>query len=363
MSATQRPLRLVAYTDATEIGGAEAILGQLLGALRSDIAVAVVGVDERVVDEVVGHRPGAIGRVLPAVRDKRSAPAIVAHVRAFRALRPDIVHANLRTPWTCQYGVLAGLLAPGAGVVAVEHLPLPTTDLVQRRFKRMLSGRLAAHVAVGTRAARLVEEYAGLRAGSIRVIHNGLPDIELDPAPRAFAGPVVGSLGRLDVQKGYDVLLHALAELDGVSALLVGDGPERPRLERLAAELGVSDRVEITGWRDDARSFLASIEVFCLPSRYEGFPLSIVEAMLAGRPVVATDVGSVGEAVLDGETGLLVAPDDPGALGRALRTALEPATAARLGAAGRALARERFTLDVMVAAYEALYDSIRRALS
>jgi glycosyltransferase involved in cell wall biosynthesis len=151
------------------------------------------------------------------------------------------------------------------------------------------------------------------------------------------------------------VLLRALVGLEGVSAVLVGDGPEREPLEALAAELGLAERLVITGWRSDARAYLGAVDVFCLPSRYEGFPLAILEAMLGGLPVVATRVGSVAEAVLEGETGLLVA-EDPEALREALRRALDPETGRRLGEAGRRRALERFSVEAMAHGYESLYD-------
>lgn len=351
-----RRLRLAVYTDATSIGGAEEVLGHLVGALRSSIDVAVVGSDADVVAAVAARRPGSAVRLVPAVRDKWDVRGVAGHVRVLLGLRPDVVQANLRTPWTCQYGILAGLLVPRARVIAVEHLPIPSGDPGQRRLKRVLAGRLAAHVAVGGQAARLVEEYAGLPVGSIRTVHNGVPDVRLEPVPRPLPGLVVGSLGRLDTQKGYDVLLRALAGLEGVSAVLVGDGPEREPLEALAAELGLAERLVITGWRSDARAYLGAVDVFCLPSRYEGFPLAILEAMLGGLPVVATRVGSVAEAVLEGETGLLVAAEDPEALREALRRALDPETGRRLGEAGRRRALERFSVEAMAHGYESLYD-------
>jgi glycosyltransferase involved in cell wall biosynthesis len=216
-------------------------------------------------------------------------------------------------------------------------------------------------VAVGERAAREIEGLLGLRRGAVRAIPNGVPPAPPGPppTPRHDGGLVIGSIGRLERQKAYDVLIRALAGLPGARLVLVGDGPERPALERLAGDLGVADRVAVTGWRPDARLSLAGFDVFALPSRWEGLPLVILEAMHAGLPVVATDVGSVAEAVRDGRTGLLVARDDVeglrGALGRLLGD--EPLRH-RLGEAGRDLARARFSAPAMAAAYEELYRSV-----
>ena len=131
--------------------------------------------------------------------------------------------------------------------------------------------------------------------------------------------------------------------------------------EALARKLGVADRLDITGWTSDPGSHLSRFTVFCLPSRSgtESFPLSIVEAMLAELPVVATAVGSVTEAVRDGETGLIVPVDDPEALRRALRLLLDdPGLRQEMGRRGRRRALERFTAERMVAGFEELYREV-----
>jgi glycosyltransferase involved in cell wall biosynthesis len=210
---------------------------------------------------------------------------------------------------------------------------------------------------VGRRAARLVEDEVGLTSGSLRVIHNGVPPHEAG-GTRLADGLVIGSLGRLHPQKGYDLLVRALVELPDVTAVLVGDGQERSRLERLATDLGIADRLRIMGWRDDPRSYLDGFDVFVLPSRYEGFPLSVLEAMHAGVPVVAADVGSTGEALADGG-GVLVPPEDPVALARTLADLLgDGARRAALGARGREVALRDYTTRAMADRYVELYDEL-----
>jgi len=293
------------------------------------------------------------------VRNKWHLGPIVEHVRAMRALRPDIVHANLWATVSGQYGVLAALLTPGARAVVVEQSPLATRSGWQRRFKRLTSRRLAAHVAVGERAARMVEDMIGLPAGAVRTIYNGVPDVPVDPLPRLADGPVVGALGRLSREKGFDVAVRALRRLPDATLVLVGEGPERERLEALAVELGVDQRLKLVGWSDEPRRFLGGFDVFVLPSRHEGFPLAVVEAMLAEVPVVAADVGSVREAVRDGETGYLVPPEDVDALAERLGGVLADAEVARrLGRMGRARAVEHFTAEAMARAFESLYREI-----
>jgi glycosyltransferase involved in cell wall biosynthesis len=347
--------RVVVYTEASGRGGAEVSLRNLLAELDPSLDVIVMGVDEAVCSWIAEVRPSTEVIVVAPVSSKRSVAALFSLRRRIAQLRPTIFHANLRTVGDAQYALLAALSIRGLRVVAVEQLPYPPASRLSRRLKQATSARLAAHVAVGSRAARLVEEQAGLPSGSVRAIYNGVPDLGPAAWPAPGARTVVGTLARLDPIKGLDLLLRAVQPLARVDVLLVGDGPARAELEVLAAELGLAERVRFVPWADDARARLAELDVFVLPSRNEGFPLSIVEAMLAGRPVIATDVGSVSEAV-DDSTGLVVPPDDVEALRAAIdQLVADPERSHRLGEAGRERALERFTSAAMARAFEALY--------
>jgi glycosyltransferase involved in cell wall biosynthesis len=357
----ERRLRVAFYCDSDRLGGAEASLANLLAALDPEIDAVVVGTDHHVVEWIASHRAGAATLVLRRVGTKWKARAIVEHFRALRRLRPDILQVNLNTPGASPWAVLCGLASPGVRVIAVEHLPQPIPRLPRRAVKRLTNPHLAAHVAVGERSAEELARLIGVSRSSIRTIHNGVPDLELEGLPRSTNGPVIGSIGRLDPQKGYDVLVRALRELPGVTAVVVGEGAEREGLVDLARRLDVSDRLRLVGWSDEPRRFLTTFDLFVLPSRFEGFPLGVVEAMLAGVPVVATDVGSVAEAVVDGETGLLVPAGDPSALARAVRELLDDrARMQEMSRRGRARAGSQFTLEEMAKAYEALYQEVVR---
>lgn len=357
----RRPDRIAVtfYTDASEIGGAELSLGNLLTALSPRVEAAVVGTNKAVVDRLAKTRPGVTTVVLAPIRGPLQVSAIRDHFRVFRSLKPDVVHISLNHPWACDWAQLAAIAAPGAKVVAVDQLPRAPLRRWDPLLKRVVERGLAAHVVVGGRSADELSGLARLSRGSLRTIHNGVPDVELEPMSRASAGFVVGSLGRLNAQKGYDVLVRALVALEDVTAVLVGDGEERTPLLRLADDLSVSDRLVFHEWTDEARRYLTSFDLFVLPSRFEAFPLSIVEAMLAGLPVVASDVGSVSEAVVDGSTGLLVPSGDADALAGAVESlAKDPGQRRQMGARGRRRALELFTADTMAARFEALYDEV-----
>ncbi len=365
-------MRIVTYTDSGGIGGAEISLKHLVTNVSTDIDVTVVGTSHMVVDTIAQHRPQASQVVLPA----KGIHSLTAHLQVLHRLRPDIVHINICTPWECATGLFAALTLPNARVVRVDQLPLRTTDAVNLWRTRALSLRVDAHVAVGEASARRMEDFYALGRSSVISIPNCIPDITEQnptPIPSPLAGRgaeggvgflntgtdgqiVIGSIGRLDAMKGHDILLRAVAQLEGVRVVILGEGGQRPDLEKLADELGVSDRVQFPGWVDNPRAYLPQFDIFAMPSRSEGFPLAIVEAMLAARPVVATRVGSVAEAVTDGETGLLINKDDVEGLTAALRRLRDdPALRIRLGQRGREVAQRHFTVKQMVNSYERLW--------
>ena len=169
-------------------------------------------------------------------------------------------------------------------------------------------------------------------------------------------GPLVGNVARLAEQKGQRTLLEAAAELPGVKFAIVGEGELRGELERRTDELGLHDRVLFTGARDDVPDLLATFDVFAFPSLFEGLCLAVIEAQAAGVPVVATPVGGIRETVVDGETGLLVPPQDPQALAAAIRRLLDDRElAGRLAAEARRRVHERFSVQRMVEETLALY--------
>ena len=354
-------MRLVAYTDNVERGGADLSMSHLLGQLDPGVDVTVVGVSREIAEWVAAGRSSAAIRVVPRPRSGHDLRSLRAHLSVLRRLRPDIVHANLSSPWSCQYAIAAGALLRRPCVVAVYQLPRPPKSRPQVRMKRLTSRAVHRHVGVGERTSREIEQLVGLPHGSVLTIHNGVPDEEREAAPQPAPGAVVGAIGRLEQQKGYDVLIRALPEIERATLVLVGDGSDRPILDELARSIGVAERVVWIGWSDDPRSYLETFDVFAFPSRFEGFPLAVLEALLARRAVVATDVGSVAEAVRDGETGLLVPPEDPFALARAIEKLLadEPLRR-RLGERGRRLVLERFTETHMAQAFESLYAELLR---
>jgi glycosyltransferase involved in cell wall biosynthesis/O-antigen/teichoic acid export membrane protein len=359
-SDSTRPLRVLAYSDGTRRGGAELALGYLIAELEESIEVIVMGVEPIVVAWIASRRPGTREVIVADVPHKLHLKEIAAQVLAIRKLRPDILHVSLNSPWSCQYAILAGLLTPRTRVVAVENAPVRSSSAPQRAIKRALSRRLAAHVAVGHSSARDIEHLIGLPEGSLLTIPNGVPD---DPRTirdgSPSESPVIGMISRIDAQKGVELLVQALTSLPGTEAVVVGEGPALAQMRQLAERLGVSERLHTPGFDLDARLRLRDFDIFVLPSRMEAFPLSILEAMLARLPVVASDVGSVSEAVIEGETGLLFPAGDLDALVAALdRLLTDGALRQQLGNRSREVALESFCAPAMAHAYEEIYRKV-----
>jgi glycosyltransferase involved in cell wall biosynthesis len=199
--------------------------------------------------------------------------------------------------------------------------------------------------------------------GRASVIHPAQVMPEVEPAPMPLDPPTILCLGRVVGDKGFDVALAALArvrrDLPAARLVIAGDGPDRPELEAGARGLGLEEAVSFPGWvpPDRVPDLINQATVVAIPSRCrEAFCLVAVEAALMERPVVATQVGGLGEAVADGETGLLVPRDDVEALADALLSLLrDPDRAAAMGRAGRARAMREFDHDAHVDAYDDIY--------
>jgi glycosyltransferase involved in cell wall biosynthesis len=236
-----------------------------------------------------------------------------------------------------------------------------------RAASRSMDRLIAISDAVGT----FLRQDAGLSGERIERIYYGLdaapyrPDVPLPSLRGGDMRPTLGVLARLAPQKGHRILFDAMpsivAEVPRVQARIVGheELSTVAELRAYAAERGMEDHVSFEGFRADVPGLLAELDIFVLPSLWEGFGLVLLEAMAAGRPVVASAVGPIPEIVVEGETGLLVPPGDSDALARAVvRLLRDPRLAARLGRAGRARVEAKFGLDGMVARTDALYQEL-----
>ena len=228
-----------------------------------------------------------------------------------------------------------------------------------RILKRLVSRFLFDHVAVGRLSSREVEDYFWLPRNSVRTIYNGVEELHVDPYDFG-SGQTVGTVARLSEQKGLDRLINSMAHIDDVRLVIVGDGDLRANLQKLVLDLGMQKRVVFTGWQENPRSFIAGFDVFVLPSRNEAFPLSIVEAMLSGTPVIASDVGSVSEAVKDGITGFLIREERLETLSVRIREVLDGKhDIMAMTTEARKLAMSKYTRQEMARQYAEMWNQPR----
>ena len=350
-------VRLTFLVDSPTWGGAETYVASLLRRLPDRFSCTLVATEP--VPAPLAAAAEARGRLVAVGPVGGRWPRAPNLYRAVAATRPELVHVNLVDPAANR--VLLGVAGAGpAPAVATAHMIGTTGSGLSRIGLAVVYGRLAAVVAVSAEVRDLLTDRLRLPPGLVRVVRNGVEPLRPAPDRRAGrlvgGGPlVVGGVGRLTRQKGFDLLVEATRRLvrEGwpVEVRLAGAGRERDRLAAAAAGLPV----RLAGFTDDVPGFLAELDVFCLPSRAEGLPLALLEAMMAGLPCLATAVGEVPAAA--GEAALVVPPEDVDALTRALRQLLgDPRLRAELAGRARALAVRNFDMAAMVAATVAIYD-------
>ena len=353
-------LKLVVYHAGAGLGGLEVSVATVLRHLDPRIDVLLIGLDSSVTSWFAAQVPNLTVRLAADVRNKWDVPGMLNHLRMIRDLRPDILQVELPTPWSGKYAVLAGVLTPGVRVIVEDCTGIPPHNNAARIAKRILAAGTDASVAISNQLARFIEDEAGLKPHTFRVIRRGITDPGPPPTDRPrHDPPVIGTIARLTRQKGIDVFLRALADIPAVQGVIVGDGEDETELKGLAAELGVADRVSWIGWRENARDLLNDFDIFVLASRWEGFGRVLVEAALAQCPVISTRVVGTSEAMIEGETGLLVPPGDKGSLVQAINHLLEDEDRARaMGRRGRAFAIRGFDPATIAREYESLYSGL-----
>jgi glycosyltransferase involved in cell wall biosynthesis len=332
------------------IGGSERHLLTLLPALAErGVDVRFLGLDDP------SRAPDPFYDALTVPYERLAAPRDVDPALALRVRRAvrqaDLAHTHL--VHADVYGALGA-----RRLVSTKHNDDPFRAGSFRYVERLLVRRASSIIAITHALARFQIERVGLPAGKVEVIHYGLDDLPgawgtnpLDPVPPN--APVLLCVCRLEPQKGVDVAISALEQIPDAHLVVLGEGPQRAELERLSGE-----RVHLLGRVPDVAAWLRRAELLVHPVRWEGFGLALLEAMLASLPIVATRVSSIPEIVVEGETGLLVPPDDPSALAAAVNRVL--AQPGDYGAKGRARAETEFSVARMTDRTLAVYESALR---
>ena len=361
--------RVLYLSHAFMVGGAEEMVLNLVRHLppRFEPAVACIHEAGPIGEEI--RRTGVPFSVL-GLTPGLSRPFDVLKLRnALHSLAPTIVHTFLLTG--SLYGRFAAMMTGVPIVIGTEVNIYEKKQPLHARVERWLMNGTDAVVASAESVKEHYVAQVGADPAKVEVIYNAVDWAQLETSLtraefRASIGvpadvPVAGIIARLTEQKAHRVLFEAMAqpELASLHLIVVGDGELRDDLRSRAASHGIAGRVHFLGARRDLGNILSAIDIFAMPSYWEGLPLSMVLAMGAGLPVVASRVAGIPEVVIDGVSGLLVDPGNSAQLARALATLTQDqALRDRLGAAAAAFVKPRFGIDGYVASISGLYDRL-----
>jgi glycosyltransferase involved in cell wall biosynthesis len=354
---------------ALPVGGAETLLLAALKATEPRCVYPLVcSLSEKGPIGEEMERAGIEVIPLGRMQHKRFDVGIILRLcRLMRQREVDIVHTHLYH--ASRYGRIAATLAGVPCVVASFHNVYPIRRFKQHVFNWILGKITDRVIAVSEAVKDHLVGYDHIAPDLITVLPNAI-DLrhfgghDRTEARRRLGIPpdayVVGTVGRLEPQKGHVVLLQAMRELADACpearVLLIGGGSQEQALRGAADDLGLADRITFTGERRDVPALMAALDLFVLPSLWEGLPLVLLEAMASGAPVVATRVGGVPEVVSDGATGILIDPNRPDQLAAAIiRCRNDRDGAARMAEASRRWVEARASIQPYARRLEALY--------
>jgi glycosyltransferase involved in cell wall biosynthesis len=348
LALASSPIRLTHVVGGTRAGSTRVVLDFLRGHDRSRFEPAVCFFSIAAADPAVLDEARAMGVPFRDVvkRSRYDLRSLFELRSALRSLGTEV--AVLHGFGSYSFGAPAARLAGVRRVVRYEH----AAELYGRHyiFTSRLTARLCDSTVLVSNAVLRYLRANGIEPPRPEVIANGIdarPYLDAPP-PFSHGGPPIALMAaRLDSAKDHDTLLKAIALMrEPVELRLAGTGPFEGRLRALAASLGIAEHVRFLGWRDDLAACLAEADIGVLSTKTEGFGLAAVEAMAAGRPVIATNVDALPEIVTHGRDGLLVEPGSAQALADALtRLVSRPDESRRMGAAGR----ERVLADFLLA--------------
>lgn len=356
-SGHSRLLKILHIDPEKNWGGGEA---QVLGLLqnlskwghRNDVATPADG-------ELFRQSLPSVRKIPLSVRNDLDLTGVPALRRLIRQERYDIVHLHTKRAHALSVWLPRGERRPTYIVTRRMDYPEPKNCYTRYLYNRRVDGIVAI-----SRSVLNCLLAAGVDRHSIRLIYSGI-----DPLPfRGFAGneqraddsAVVAMLAVLEERKGHRFLLEAARVLKDrgrkIRYVFAGDGSLKTQLQDLVRALGLREEVSFAGFVKDVPKFLSSVDVLVLPSLFEGLGVAALEAMAAGKPVVATRVGGLAESIIDGETGFLVPPQNGVALADAIeRIVADPSMARAMGRKGAARVLSHFTIEQMARQNETYY--------
>jgi glycosyltransferase involved in cell wall biosynthesis len=361
------------YTDSSHFGGVErAILLHIEGLDRSAWRPVLVHHPEAGISALLQeaiHLDTRLVEIPPLPLGLSGLRQVPAFMALLHSERPAVFHAHLSWPMACKWSLVAALLAGVPAVVATLHLWVNSSYSASARWQqKKIASRLGKYIAVSQDTAQQLKQTFSVPEAKLQVIHSsvniqrytGAVNCETPGELAQFSDrPVILTVARLDQQKGLPTLLTAAAQVPEAAFVIVGEGPERHALEVQSQELGINNRVVFAGFRQDIAAWLGHCSLFVLPSLYEGVPLALLEAMAAGKPVIASAIPGNDEAVTHAKTGWLVPAGDAGALADAINHLLaDPNLAQQLASAGQARALNEFSSQAMIRQVMQIYTGL-----
>jgi len=359
--------RLLLLITRSEPGGAQSHVLELLHGFRNKYElILATGEDGFLLDHA--NKLGIESYLLPSLKRKISP---VQDYRAYQEIRnliqkiePDLVHTH-----SSKAGILGRLAAHRLGVrnIFTAHGwafadGTPWTRKLVGIPTEYIAGKWCDRIITVSHADKqLAVNYHIANQKKIFVIHNGIADIEqgllADPVNETA---ILTMVARVAQPKNFVSLLDALALIDDKYLLrVVGDGPELSHVQEYAKKLGIEKKIDFMGSRNDVPVILASSDIFILSSDWEGFPISIIEAMRAGLPIIASNVGGISEAVIENRNGYMVPRGDAELLSRAIRLLLsDKKKRQKMGQCSRVFFEEQGTTGIMLDGIEKVYDSL-----
>ncbi len=289
-----------------------------------------------------------------------------------RTVKPDIIHTHNFYP--NMYGRLLGKMMPRAKIAIHEHGTAYLKTRKERFIDKCLIGFTDMVLAVSMSVVNSLVDIEGIPPSKITLLPNGVDLNEFNPAnihtndiKKSLGIPssskIVGMVARLHKHKDHETLLYAMSDIiknePETTLVLVGDGPEKKKLQKLSEKLTISKNVIFTGYRKDVPELTSLFDIAVLSSKTEGFGISLLEAMAMEKPVVATSTGGTVDIVADGVNGFLVPPCDTASLKETIIKILkDESLARRFGLMGRRIVEEKFSMDKTIQNLEYIYETL-----
>jgi len=372
-------VKLLFVIDNLEFGGGERVFAQLINGLSSEYyEICLASNPGRDLYQSLINKEVCC---IPLDFSKRVKPSLLITLRnIIKDKKIDIVHGQgARAEF---YARIAARLAGETNYVSTIAMPVEGYNVpflikqIYRFFDRLSEKYVERFIVVSDVLKDIMIRKHGIAADKVIRIYNGIEIEHYDPERmdasrnnvRHELGlnektSIIGAIGRLVWQKGFEYLIRSFPEVlkscPDAWLLLVGDGPLRANLEVLSEALDMKDKIIFAGFRSDIKEVLASMDILVIPSLLEGFPMVTLEAMAMAKPIVATDIDGLREQIIDGESGILLPPEDPNALTTSIVKLLnDPQLAVRMGSYARKQVEKEFPLEKMIMETHEVYQSL-----